>query len=197
MGVSKESIGRFLIGNRFHEITHPQLWNLIQIEIFSKISGMRVGNFTWNRFPIKHLPIDSLLTPIAKSTREYRYVQVWIIAKRWKQSPVGWFLESLQKTKRFWLLCKSLAILNCTGICIFIFLVTHIVQYLRSNLSDSCFFRWRVKLSLFEHLSVTFLSYTKTWRVGRVHETFRSVCLFAIYFQSQLDVESYRNDCSW
>jgi len=29
---------------------------------------------------------------------EYRYVQVWIIAKRWKQSPVGWFLESLQKT---------------------------------------------------------------------------------------------------
>jgi len=28
---------------------------------------------------------------------EYRYGQVWIIAKR-KQSPVGWFLESLQKT---------------------------------------------------------------------------------------------------
>ena len=25
-------------------------------------------------------------------------VQVWIIGKRWKQSPVGWFLESLQKT---------------------------------------------------------------------------------------------------
>jgi len=23
---------------------------------------------------------------------EYRYAQVWIIAKRWKQSPVGWFL---------------------------------------------------------------------------------------------------------
>jgi len=23
--------------------------------------------------------------------------------KRWKQSPFGWFLESLQQTKRFWL----------------------------------------------------------------------------------------------
>jgi len=29
---------------------------------------------------------------------EYRCVQVWIIANRWKQSTVGWFLESLQKT---------------------------------------------------------------------------------------------------
>jgi len=27
-----------------------------------------------------------------------RYVQVWIIAKRWKQSPVGWFLKSIQNT---------------------------------------------------------------------------------------------------
>jgi len=27
-----------------------------------------------------------------------RYVQVWIIAMRWKQSAVGWFLESIQKT---------------------------------------------------------------------------------------------------
>jgi len=23
---------------------------------------------------------------------EYRYVQVWIIAKGWEQSPIGWFL---------------------------------------------------------------------------------------------------------
>jgi len=27
-----------------------------------------------------------------------RYVQVWIIARRWKQGAVGWFLESIQKT---------------------------------------------------------------------------------------------------
>ena len=29
---------------------------------------------------------------------EYRYVQIWITAIRWKQSPVGWFLQTLQKT---------------------------------------------------------------------------------------------------
>ena len=32
---------------------------------------------------------------------EYRYVQLWIIVKGWKQSPVGWFLESLKKTLSF------------------------------------------------------------------------------------------------
>jgi len=31
------------------------------------------------------------------------YTQVWIIAKRWKQSPVGRFLERLQKTKSLYL----------------------------------------------------------------------------------------------
>jgi len=40
--------------------------------------------------------IDFLLTCGVK-LREYRYLQIWIIAK-WKQSPVGWFFESLQKT---------------------------------------------------------------------------------------------------
>jgi len=34
---------------------------------------------------------------------EYRYMQDWIIAKR-KQSPVGWFLESLQQNYSLWLL---------------------------------------------------------------------------------------------
>jgi len=29
---------------------------------------------------------------------EYRHVQVWIIAKSWKQSPVGWLLKILQET---------------------------------------------------------------------------------------------------
>ena len=36
------------------KITHPQSW--------------RMRNFTWHRFPIKHLLIDSLLTPIVEST---------------------------------------------------------------------------------------------------------------------------------
>ena len=30
--------------------------------------GLRMRNFTWNRFPIKNLLIDSLLTPIVEST---------------------------------------------------------------------------------------------------------------------------------
>jgi len=34
---------------------------------------------------------------------EHRYVQAWIIAKSWKQSPVDWFLECSQPTKSFFL----------------------------------------------------------------------------------------------
>jgi len=55
MGVSKESISKFLIGNRFH----------VKSRILSPYSN-RI--FTWNRFPIKNLLIDSLLTPIVEST---------------------------------------------------------------------------------------------------------------------------------
>jgi len=31
---------------------------------------------------------------------QYRYDQVWIIVKRWKQSPVSWFLESFYSNPR-------------------------------------------------------------------------------------------------
>ena len=58
MGVSKKSIGKFLIGNRFH----------VKLCILSPYSNRRMRNFTWNRFPIKNLLIDSLLTPIVEST---------------------------------------------------------------------------------------------------------------------------------
>jgi len=57
------------------------------------------SNFYWKtiavRFNYRHFCGDHLL--------EHRYVQVRlrIIAKRWKQSPVTWFLESLQKTYSF------------------------------------------------------------------------------------------------
>jgi len=40
------------------------------LDYFSKIlfeQGLRMRNFTWNRFPIKNLLIDSLLTPIVES----------------------------------------------------------------------------------------------------------------------------------
>jgi len=47
MGVSKESISKFLIGNRFH----------VKLRILSPY-----------KFPIKNLLIDSLLTPIVEST---------------------------------------------------------------------------------------------------------------------------------
>ena len=43
MGVSKESISKFLIGNRFH----------VKLRILSE--DVRMRNFTWNRFPIKNL----------------------------------------------------------------------------------------------------------------------------------------------
>jgi len=53
MGVSKESISKFLIGNGFH----------VKLHILSQF----MCNFTWNRFPIKNLLIDSLLTPIVET----------------------------------------------------------------------------------------------------------------------------------
>jgi len=40
---------------------------------FLWLSGLRMRNFTWNRFPIKNLLIDSLLTPIVEST----YLSHW------------------------------------------------------------------------------------------------------------------------
>ena len=38
---------------------------------------------------------------------EYRYGQVWIIAKRWKQSPVSWFLENLQQQLELFIATSS------------------------------------------------------------------------------------------
>ena len=61
MGVSKESISKFLIGNRFHV-------KLRILSPYSNLKGLRMRNFMWNRFPIKNLLIDFLLTPIVEST---------------------------------------------------------------------------------------------------------------------------------
>ena len=41
-----------------------------------QISGLRMGNFTWNPFPINNLLIDSLLTP---SWRVHTWVYFWRI----------------------------------------------------------------------------------------------------------------------
>ena len=46
-------------------VSSSKTWNKIKI---IQIQGLRMRNFTWNRFPIKILLIDSLLTPIAESS---------------------------------------------------------------------------------------------------------------------------------
>jgi len=57
-----------------------------------QFSGLRMRNFTWNRFPIKHLLIDSLLTPIVESTNQNASQ---INVARWHYSPVNILLRSL------------------------------------------------------------------------------------------------------
>jgi len=47
-----------------------------------QFSGLRMRNFTWNRFSVKNLLIDSLLTPIVESTyyhSEHPVVQ-WLLS---------------------------------------------------------------------------------------------------------------------
>jgi len=48
-------------------------------------------NFTWNRFPIKNLLIDSLLTPIVEST----YLQIDCVTLRWSWWSSHFFTELL------------------------------------------------------------------------------------------------------
>ena len=43
-------------------------FQLFTCKLCLQFSGLRMPNFTWNRFPIKNLLIDSLLTPIVEST---------------------------------------------------------------------------------------------------------------------------------
>jgi len=43
-------------------------FQLFTCKLCLQFSGPRMRNFTWNRFPIKNLLIDSLLTPIAWNT---------------------------------------------------------------------------------------------------------------------------------
>jgi len=43
-------------------------FQLFTFKLCWQFSGLRMRNFTWNRFPFKNLLIDSLLTPIVEST---------------------------------------------------------------------------------------------------------------------------------
>ena len=43
-------------------------FQLLTCKLCLQFSGVRMRNFAWNRFPIKNLLIDSLLTPIVEST---------------------------------------------------------------------------------------------------------------------------------
>ena len=61
MDLSKESIKKFVIGNRFH----------LTLRILSLLylnTNLGCVSFTWSRFPIKILLIISLFTPIVEST---------------------------------------------------------------------------------------------------------------------------------
>jgi len=58
MGVSKESISKFLIGNQFH----------VKLRILSPYSNKILFEKNLNKIPIKNLLVDSLLTPIVEST---------------------------------------------------------------------------------------------------------------------------------
>jgi len=47
-------------------------------------TGLRMRNFTWNRFCVKNFSDGFLAYPhCGEYVLEYKYVQVWIIAKRW------------------------------------------------------------------------------------------------------------------
>jgi len=63
----------------------------------NKMIGLMMRSVTWNPFPIMCEWFLACFTS-GVNLLDYRYVQIWIIAKRWKQRPVNWFLESLQKT---------------------------------------------------------------------------------------------------
>ena len=70
MGVSEESISKFLIGNRFHvklRILSPENCKE-SLRVKSWKAEVTAEIFTWNRYPIKNLLMDSLLTPIVEST---------------------------------------------------------------------------------------------------------------------------------
>ena len=45
----------------------PQQKKAVTCKLCLQFSGLRMRNFTWNRFPIKSLLIDSLFTPIVES----------------------------------------------------------------------------------------------------------------------------------
>ena len=49
-------------------------FQLFTCKLCLQFSGLRMCNFTWNRFPIKNLLIDSLLIPIVEST--YLKIQI-------------------------------------------------------------------------------------------------------------------------
>jgi len=54
-----------------------------------QIAGLKMCNFKWNRFPIKHLLFDSLLTSIVATTYLNIYnVQVWIESSQKSETKV-------------------------------------------------------------------------------------------------------------
>ena len=59
-----------------------------------QFSRLRMRNFTWNRFPIKNLQIDSLLTPIVESTFLLLSVMNSFLFGHWEMKNVNFFWKT-------------------------------------------------------------------------------------------------------
>ena len=65
-------------------------FHLFSSKLCLQISGLRMRNITWNWFPIEKFADQFLACPHCRENAlQYRYVEDWTMAKRWKQSPVG------------------------------------------------------------------------------------------------------------
>ena len=100
------------------------------------VSGLKVRGFTWNGFRIKIILIDSLFTHCGEYLLEYKYVQVWIIAKRWKPSTVGWSSKAYRKP-RVCICC----FLQLTSVMKFTFIFKSVAKKRDNQTTSSCFSR--------------------------------------------------------
>jgi len=68
-----------------------------------QILGLGMHSVAWNhRFPITTICwMIQTIHFCGVKLLQYRYVEAWIIAKRWKQSTVGWYLEAYREPRTY------------------------------------------------------------------------------------------------
>ena len=75
-------------------------FQLFTCKLCLRFSGLRMRNFTWNRFPIKNLLIDFLLLPIVEST----YLDPYLLHMQWNlkknMMPSRWFCKCFSSVVR-------------------------------------------------------------------------------------------------